>query len=350
MKGFFGFGKQGKLLINRNNKLVVRQVDFIQQLAAMNVGAWGDPHMYIRQGQSLNPNNYTAGKFLAKWGDNKVGSNDKELLLLSVETVLMKVQIYYTNQNFFTAKTIKNIRVVYNNVSTTYTNSAYIVAGPITISIIKLGVGANAYLNFEMKWNTIYNIVSLGGALTVVLRKIADSGGYWNGGDGATHDGFGVAAQAYGLTRASFETANITTLSIDSTDNNFNMQTNLDCDLQALDVTAATALSDTNLADISYLKPAESTIVDDLHDTNTNQTVDQWDPTVLGDAANGVVGSLAIFEDHGTLDHYLANMVNAGNSVVGLDSSQANQIIADFESENTSLYASSFSVNMDYIP
>jgi hypothetical protein len=350
MRSFFGFGKNGRLFINKSSKKIsVRKAEEIQQLAAMNVGGWGDPHMYIRQAQSLNANDYTSGKFLAKWGDNKSGTAGKELLLLSIETVSKtKLQVYYTNKNYSTAKTIQSIRVVYNDVSTTYTNSAYVVAGPITIAIIKLGTGANAYLNFEMKWDLIRNITSLGGALTVVLRKIADSGGYWNGGDGATFDGFGAAGSAYGLTRANFETANMGIMSLN---NDFSIQSSTDCDIQAIDMTSATALSDNDLMNIINLTPPESTITNDLVDTSTNQTVDVWDPTVLGDAGSGLVGSLNIFESHGTIDHYLAQIVNDGGSVQGLNSSDASYIINNFQQNNTSSYSVyTFSTNIDYIP
>jgi hypothetical protein len=207
MRAFFGFGQSGKLFINKStNKITVRKTEDIKQLAAMNVGGWGDPHLYIRKAQTLNPNNYSTGQFLAKWGDNKAGSNGKELLLLDIETVLIKLQVYYTNKNWNSAKAIESIRVVYNNISTTYNNTAYATIGPITISIIKVGTGALSYLNFEMKWNTIRNVTKLGGALTVILRKVADSGGTWVGKDGVTWDGFGEAGQAYGITRASFET------------------------------------------------------------------------------------------------------------------------------------------------
>jgi hypothetical protein len=37
-----------------------------EQLAGMNVGAWGDPHLYIRQSQSLNPNNYQLQNYNAE--------------------------------------------------------------------------------------------------------------------------------------------------------------------------------------------------------------------------------------------------------------------------------------------
>jgi hypothetical protein len=350
MRSFFGFGSSGRLFINRNtNRIIVRKADNIQELAAMNVGGWGDPHLYIRQAQSLNPNNYTAGKFLAKWGDNKVGTEGKELLLLSIETVArVKLQVYYTNKNLSPGKAIASIRVVHNNVSTTYTNTAYVVAGPISISILKLGAGINQYLNFEMKWNRIRNIVKLGGALTVVLRRIADSGGYWNGGDGSTWDGFGVAAQPYGLTRANFETANLGILSLD---NDFRIQTDPECDLQAIDITAATALSDTNMSDIINLVPQESTLLDDLNDPDTNQTVSQWDATVEGDANAGIPSSLEIFESYGTIDNYLAEIVVNGGSVSGLNSSDALSIKNNFEANNTSSYAmSAFTINFDYIP
>ena len=335
MRSFFGFGKNAKLFINRStNKIVVRKAEDIRQLAAMNVGGWGDPHLYIRQAQTLNPNNYSTGKFLAKWGDNKVGSNGKELLLLDIETVLIKLRVYYTNKNWNTAKAIESIRIVYNNVSTTYNNTAYATIGPITISIIKVGTGPLSYLNFEMKWNTIRNVTKLGGALTVILRKVADSGGYWVGKDGNTWDGFGEAGQAYGITRASFET-NLSGLSIDDDPN---------AKFRAQDI----VLSDEDFSTIENAQLNESNILDGLNDETTNQAVSAWDPTVLGDIEAGVEGSLLIFETHGTIDHYLANIVNDGGSVEGLSSQTASSIISNFESSNVSSYFIPQSIN--YIP
>ena len=337
MRAFFGFRKNGKLLINRsNNKIIVKKVEDIKQLAAMNVGAWGDPHLYIRQPRSLNPNDYSRGKFIAKWGDNKVGSNGKELLLLDIETVLIKLKVYYTNKNYNTAKAIESIRVVYNNISTTYSNTAYATIGPITISIIKVGAGALSYLNFEMKWNTIRNVTKLGGALTVILRKVADSGGYWVGKDGLTWDGFGEAGQAYSITRASFETG-VGALSIGEDSNEI---------FQAQDI----SLSDEDLSIIENSQVNESSVLDGLQDESTSNIVSVWDPTVLGDVGAGINGTLSIFETYGTADNYLANLVNNGTPVVGMDAGDASSIISNFASNNISSDSYMMSLNIKYIP
>jgi|688.fasta_scaffold18650_2 hypothetical protein len=324
MRAFFGFGNSnGKLFISRaTNRLVVRQQDNIKKLAAMNVGGWGDPHLYIRQAQTLNPNNYSSGKFLAKWGDNKVGSGGTELLLLDVETRLMKLKVYYTVKNWKTAKAIESFRIVHNNVTRTFNNTAYTTIGPITISIIKVGTGALSYLNFEMKWNTIYNITKLGGALTMILRKVADSGGFWVGKDGRTWDGYGEAGQTYGLTRASFETS-VGGLSIDENSNDM---------FRVQDI----ILSDEDLETINVAQIEESDILDDLTDESTNESVSVWDQSVLGDVEEGIEGSLTIFETHGTIDHHLANLVNNGATIEGMSAGTASSIISNFTANNVS--------------
>jgi hypothetical protein len=326
MRAFFGFGDgNGKLFISRTtNTIVVRQQDNIQQLAAMNVGGWGDPHLYIRQAQTLNPNNLSSGKFLAKWGDNKAGSGGTELLLLDVETRLMKLKVYYTVKNWKIAKAIESFRIVHNNVTRTFNNTAYTTIGPITISIIKVGTGTLSYLNFEMKWNTIYNITKLGGALTTILRKVADSGGFWFGKDGATWDGYGEAGQTYGLTRASFETS-VGGLSIDENSNDmFRVQEII--------------LSDEDLETINGAQIEESDILDDLTDESTNESVSVWDQSVLGDVEEGIEGSLTIFETHGTIDHHLANLVNNGATIEGMSAGTASSIISNFAANNVSSY------------
>jgi hypothetical protein len=341
MRAFFGFGGgNGKLFISRaTTRIVVRQQDNVKQLAAMNVGGWGDPHMYIRQAQTLNPNNYSSGKFLAKWGDNKVGSGGTELLLLDVETRLMKLKVYYTVKNWNAAKAIESFRIVHNNVTRTFNNTAYATIGPITISIIKVGNGPLSYLNFEMKWNTIYNVTKLGGALTMILRKAADSGGTWVGKDGVTWDGYGEAGQAYGLTRTSFETS-VGGLSIDENDM-FRVQ----------DI----VLSDENLATISSAQISESNILDGLTDESTNVPVSTWDPTVLGDAGNGVEGSLVFFETYGTIDHHLANLVNNGATIEGMSAGAASSIITNFTANNVSSYNGGYAsansiIDSNFIP
>ena len=345
MKAFFGFGdRNGKLFISRaTNRLVVRQQDNVKQLAAMNVGGWGDPHLYIRRAQTLNPNNYSSGKFLAKWGDNKVGSGGTELLLLDVETRLMKLKVYYTVKNWKTAKAIESFRIVHNNTTTTFNNTAYATIGPITISIIKVGTGALSYLNFEMKWNTIYNITKLGGALTMILRKVANSGGSWTGKDGLTWDGYGEAGQTYGLTRSSFETS-VGGLSIDENSNDM-------FHAQDIDVT----LSDADLEIVNFAQIEESDILDDLTDESTNEAVSVWDQSVLGDVGEGIEGSLTIFETHGTIDHHLANLVNNGATIEGMSAGAASSIISNFTANNVSSpndgYASANSIIDDnFIP
>jgi hypothetical protein len=184
-------------------------------VAGMNVGAWGDPHLYVRKPQSLNPLNTSIGKFLARWDDNKSGTAGlKEIRLLDFQTTTDTVKIYYTNMlKSNGAKRISSMRVELNGHSTTYTNTARVVAGPVTLRTFKLGSGASAYLWFEASWGDMNNVLSFKGAMSVIVKKIAATRGYWNGGSGITRDGFGIAASSYGLSRSSFETGNLGILS-----------------------------------------------------------------------------------------------------------------------------------------
>jgi len=204
----------------KNNKiLIINGAPFISppkspspalsSLSAMTVGAWGDPHMYISV-SSLDNKKRTVTKKIAQWGDNKQGaSGNNELKLLDLETSTDIVKIYYTNKNWTSVggKVIASIRVEHNGASTTYTNTTKLSVGPVQLNILKQGSGANAYLNFEISWNNINNVIKLAGAIVVVLKRVAANNGKpWNGGDGRFWDGIGRAASAYGLSRSSFET------------------------------------------------------------------------------------------------------------------------------------------------
>lgn len=177
-------------------------------LSPMTLGGWGDPHLYITI-SSADSKNRTSTKTIAQVGDNKLGSaGNNELILLDLQTTTDTIKIYYTNKPYInTAKIIDNIRVEYNGVSTTYSSTTKATIGPVTLSIAKIGSGANSYLNFEITWAKINNVVKLGGALVPILKKVANSNGQlWNGGDGAAWDGIGKTAASYGLNRSSFET------------------------------------------------------------------------------------------------------------------------------------------------
>jgi len=173
----------------------------------MTVGGWGDPHMYITT-SSLDSKNRVITKTIAQWGDNKPGTaGNNELILLDLQTSTNTIKVLYTNKAYGTAKVVSNVRVIYNGTSTTYNNTIKFTAGPVNIKILKIGSGNNAYLNFEISWSDINNVVKLGGAIVPILKRVASSNGtLWNGGDGALWDGFGKALAPYGLTRSSFET------------------------------------------------------------------------------------------------------------------------------------------------
>jgi hypothetical protein len=178
-------------------------------LSPMTLGGWGDPHLYITT-SSVDSNNRTSTKTIAQVGDNKPGSTgNNELLLLDLQTSTDTIKIFYTNKPYTpnNAKIIDTIRVVYNTVSTTYSGTTKVIIGPVTLNIAKVGSGANGYLNFEVTWAKINNVIKLGGAIVPVLKQVANSNGQlWNGGDTAAWDGIGKAAAAYGLNRSSFET------------------------------------------------------------------------------------------------------------------------------------------------
>ena len=179
----------------------------LSSLSAMTIGGQGDPHLYITV-SSLDSKNRISTKTIAQWGDNKPGvSGNNELQLLNLQTSTDTIKVYYTNKAYGNAKVISNIRVVYNTVSTIYDATTKVTVGPVNLNILKIGSGANAYLNFEMSWSNINNIIKLGGAIVPILKRVAESNGkLWNGGDGALWDGFGKALAPYGLSRSDFET------------------------------------------------------------------------------------------------------------------------------------------------
>jgi len=187
-------------------------------IAAMNVGAWGDPHMYVRKAQTLNPNDYRRGVFLAKWDDNKSGASGlNEIRFIDLQTTTDTVKIFYTNKAYNTAKVVSSVRVELNGNSTNYTtantSTVTVTVGPIIMRIVRVGTGSGAYLIFEAKWDAINNVVKFKGALTAILKRMASSKTAYVGQAGLTFDGFGSAGQPYGLSRASFETNGVGMLS-----------------------------------------------------------------------------------------------------------------------------------------
>jgi hypothetical protein len=181
----------------------------LSSLSAMTVGGWGDPHLYITT-SSTDSKNRTSTKTIAQWGDNKAGaSGNNEIKLLDLQTSTDTIKVFYTNKPYgnSTAKIIDNMRVEYNGTSTTYNDTIKLTRGPVTLNILKIGSGTGAYLNFEISWSNINNVVKLGGAIVPILKRVAGNNGtLWNGGDGASWDGIGKAVAPYGLTRGSFET------------------------------------------------------------------------------------------------------------------------------------------------
>ena len=181
----------------------------LSSLSAMTVGGWGDPHLYITT-SSVDSKNRVNTKTIAQWGDNKPGSaGNNEIQLLNLQTTTDTIKIFYTSKPYSpnNAKIIDNMRVEYNGTSTTYNNTIKLTRGPVTLNILKNGSGASAYLNFEITWANINNVVKLGGAIVPILKRVAGNNGVlWNGGDGSAWDGIGKAVAPYGLTRSSFET------------------------------------------------------------------------------------------------------------------------------------------------
>jgi hypothetical protein len=210
--GFFSYqNSSGRLYINKNNQsLIVSRKNNLLTVPSMVIGGHGDPHLYIRKGiKSLSSSNYLSGNFLAQWGDNKAGtSGNSEILFFHLETVKDTIKIFYTNKIYTPngAKLINSIRVEFNGTTTTYNNSAYIKLGPVVFSIIRLVANGINYLAFEMFFPDITNAKIMDGAISLVFKRIASTNGYWNGGDGASWDGYSYAGQPYSLNRSSYQT------------------------------------------------------------------------------------------------------------------------------------------------
>lgn len=165
-------------------------------------GGWGDPHLWIR----LKGSN----AYLSRWGDNRIGTFGKnEILYLYIKTTRDTIAIYYSNKDYLpndNGKIINTIRVVYNGVSTTYTNNAYKIFGPVRLSIVRVAYSSSYYLNFEIDWDPIYNIRQIAGGFGLAMRRVlANNGNYLDGKDGARWDGFGFLGQPYSITRLSLQ-------------------------------------------------------------------------------------------------------------------------------------------------
>lgn len=326
MKSFY-IAAPNKLILNQKTRTLNTTI-----VPSMNVGAWGDPHIYVKAPKSLDPNNYGNGRFLAKFGDN---SSNNELLLLDLETVKHNIQIYYTNKNFGQARAVDSLRVVSNGISTAYNDTAYITIGPVTISLAKLGTGANAYMNFELKWSNM-KAIKFNGAINLILKKISANNGFYNGLDGSTWDGFSYSGASYGVNRSTFETNTIQNLSISDS-----ISIQNDVNLSDEEFNFLSSLADT---------VSSSSVIDGLDDNNTNEVVSVWDPTVDGDPEQGIDSSLSVFETYGTIDHYLANLVVTGTPIIGMPNNIANNIINNFidnEISNNDGYSGYMSANID---
>lgn len=186
-------------------------------IPGMSIGAWGDPHMTIRV-LGLNPSNPLISTNVAKWGDNQKGlSGETELLLVDLETTTDTFKFFYTNKTWGGingAKVVRSFRIVYNGVSTSYTDvpTSTFTRGPVTIRVVRYSTdlattGISYRYDFEISWQRINNVTKFNGAIVPILKRVANNNGRpWNGGDGINWDGFGKALAAYGLTRSSFET------------------------------------------------------------------------------------------------------------------------------------------------
>jgi hypothetical protein len=254
----------------------------------MKIGGWGDPHFYIQKLNSVNGSNRMIARFLSRWTDNKTfqGTTDKELRFLDAETTTDSIKVFYTKGIISrNRQVIRNIRVVHNNNTTTVSvndNAAVnrIVAGPMTIAILRRGSGENRYFNFEITWGTINNLTKFGGAVSLILRRAAAArNGFWNGGAGRTWDGIGNAGQSYGISRSYFETtaASMLGANVESADliKTQNVIINYDEFLTPEDSTQIDIEID-KLSESSYIDGIDPADLDSESASDLQETVDNY--------------------------------------------------------------------------
>lgn len=172
----------------------------ISSVGPMSIGNMFQAFWFIR---TMNLDKWN---ILARWSDN-VQHPTGEVQLINLQTLSGTYKVYYTSSPnpAGTARRVTSTRVEVNGSSTSYTDNAIITAGPLNITLSPQAVGLGRILS--VSWSRIDNIVSLGGLLAVMLKRIAANNGVlWEGAIGAGADGIGDAASIYGRSRNSFVT------------------------------------------------------------------------------------------------------------------------------------------------
>jgi hypothetical protein len=166
-----------KLLVNKSNGTVFfnRKAETTTLPALMMSGS-GDPHMMIRVAN---------GVIVARWDDNKQGSEGEELLFFHVKTSAYNISIFYTKGGWGEGpKIISSSRVIYNGVSTSYSGS-----GLSNINVGPINVNVSPY-TLVLSMDSISNVLEYGGAAFIAIEAAAKAQGYVDGGWGSQVDGY----------------------------------------------------------------------------------------------------------------------------------------------------------------
>lgn len=153
----------------------------------------GDPHMKLR---------IKNGAIIARWDDNSPSSAGTELLFFHVKTNTDTVSVFYTNRGNGPC-VIESVRYIYNGNSVS-NFSGTIQLGPV--SLIKSTYAVSVSVD------TLEGVIELGGAVSAVLGKAAQSKTYLDGGWGSTVDGLGNL----GITRTNFVVGSGVTINNDN--------------------------------------------------------------------------------------------------------------------------------------
>lgn len=144
-------------------------------LPALRMGGSGDPHMILR---------IDGGPIIARWDDNKPGSEGEEILFFHVKTSDHDISVFYTKGGWGDpgAKIISSVRVIHNNNMTIYNDLFEINVGPISVS-------GGSY-DLELSMNSITGVLEYGGAAFIALEAATKAKGYVDGGWGYNVDGY----------------------------------------------------------------------------------------------------------------------------------------------------------------
>lgn len=153
-------------------------------------------------------------QFWAQWEDNG-GSCINRMLFIHLETLRYTLSVYHTNKIVpsIGGSVIDTVEVVYNGQSTIYDSTSSLntlLSGDISIELVSSSFEGLDFLQMRFGWiRDINDVVTLGGGVGVVMKKVISESGYWESATGPDVNGFGTAGTFLNITRSDLESAAI---------------------------------------------------------------------------------------------------------------------------------------------